>query len=272
LKIIKKWATQLAKATSFIGHEKEGILRLAVLISGKGTNLLALAEAINQKDFPAEIRVVVVEDLTLCKYTLEELKKYSKNEIIIKELKYNHVALKKNSRAYWSMLQEILIAQDVEMICLAGFMHLIPERFIKAWTKYGSDRCLATTRNWKHVPAIINIHPSLLPSFKGLNAVGQALDAGTKFTGCTIHFVDSGMDSGPIIAQGIVPIKKRDTVATLTERIQKAEHYYYKQIIKLIAEDKISFTDGGKVVLDDNLIHNFNISYPAKITQLNIEV
>jgi len=265
MSFINKWVSTLIKSSH---TDSKNLLRIAILISGEGTNLLALAEAINDPSFPVEIRLVVAEDAELSENTFHELKKYTKNSMMIKCLPCG-----KGPEAqiwYWGQLQEYLIRADVELICLAGFMNLIPEHFIKAWSRYGSDRSLASIRGWDHVTSIVNIHPSLLPSFPGLEAPRQAIESGTKFTGCTIHFVDEGIDSGAIIAQGIVPIKKRDTVESLIGRIQQAEHYYYKQIIKLIAEDKLSFTEEGKVILEDSLIHTFNINYPHKITELSV--
>lgn len=253
---------------SVSGKGMDGKLRIGILLSGKGSNLLALVnEILLEKNYPAKIVCVITDNINESKEVLDIVS----NRLNIHTYSIDYY--KCNSKEhFFAEIQQLLIKNDVEFICLAGFMRLLPKSFLKAWSINGSDRCLATRRNWLFASSIINIHPSLLPLFPGLHAPKRALDSGVKFTGCTIHFVNEGMDTGIIIAQGIVPIKKRDTEATLIERIQKAEHYYYKQVIRLIAEDKILFSDTGKAILEDNLIHSFNIVYPNKITQLDMEI
>ncbi len=117
------------------------------------------------------------------------------------------------------------------LVCLAGFMRIISPEFVK-----------------KYKNKIINIHPALLPAFPGLDAQKQAIDYGSKYSGCTVHFVDSGVDTGPIILQSIVKIKKRDTEKTLSKRILKKEHQAYPEAIRLFAEKKIKIS-GRKTII-----------------------
>lgn len=135
--------------------------------------------------------------------------------------------------AYDLELVRILKENRVDIVCLAGFMRIISEEFVTAFKN-----------------KIINIHPSLLPSFPGLNAQRQALEYGVRITGCTVHFVDSKVDHGPIIIQAAVEVKKDDTVETLSERILKYEHKIYPMAVKLLVEDKIK-VEGRKVIIFD---------------------
>ena len=122
---------------------------------------------------------------------------------------------------------------EVQLICLAGFMRLLTDKFCRDWHN-----------------KLINIHPSILPSFKGLNAQAQAFDAGVKYSGCTVHFVRKSVDSGPIIMQSIVAITPKDNIKTIKNKILKLEHKIYPETIRLIAENRISF-NGDKVLISD---------------------
>lgn len=230
-------------------------LKLGILISGAGSNLRAIARACEKKKFPAKIACVVsnrrdAQGLEFCKE---------------KGIKHFCVQLSDcNSREHFeSEINEILVREGVELICLAGFMHILGKKFIDAWSYQFNISSLARARGWEGVSSVINVHPSLLPAFPGLHAAQKALDAGVKFTGCTIHFVDHGMDTGPIIIQGIVPVKRNDNGDTLQKRIQQVEHYYYEKVIRLIAENGFNVVN-KKVYLDDSLVHQFSLNLPRK--------
>lgn len=230
-------------------------VKLGILISGAGTNLQAIINACEKKKYPATIECVISNRADAA--GILKAQKYGIKTYVLDD--------QYESREHFeSELNEVLIRHDVELICITGFMYKLSPRFVKAWTETGGTRGLSYQRRWGNISSIINIHPSLLPSFSCLHAPAKALDAGVKFTGCTIHFVDAEMNSGPIIAQGVVPIKNNDTVEKLTHRIQKAEHYYYEKVIKLIAENHMKI-DNGKVYLEEVMLHNFSVSYPEKM-------
>lgn len=200
--------------------------RIAVLLSGRGSNFMAIFEAIKSgfiKD--AEIAVVISdkEDAKGLKFAKEN----GLNALFINPKDFS------DRVAYDLELVRILKEKSVDIICLAGFMRIISEEFVTAFEN-----------------KIINIHPSLLPSFPGLNAQRQALEYGVRITGCTVHFVDSKVDNGPIIMQAAVEVKKDDTVETLSERILKYEHKIYPMSVKLLVEDKIK-VEGRKVIIFD---------------------
>jgi len=200
--------------------------RIGVLLSGRGSNFKAIFEAIKSgfiKD--AEISVVISD------------KKDAKGLEFAKENRLNALFVNpkdfSDRKAYDLELVKILKDANVDIICLAGFMRIIGEEFVTAFEN-----------------KIINIHPSLLPSFPGLNAQRQAFEYGVKFTGCTVHFVDAKVDNGPIILQAVVDVKHDDTVETLSDRILKYEHKIYPMAVKLLVEDKIK-VEGRKVIILD---------------------
>ena len=128
-------------------------------------------------------------------------------------------------------MTKVLSRAKVELVCLAGFMRLLSRNFVEHWYNQ-----------------VINIHPSLLPAFKGLEVQAQAIEAGAKFSGCTVHFVRHQMDEGPIIAQAIVPIHQNDSAGSLSKRILKQEHRLYPSVIRWFAEGRVQF-DGNRVVI-----------------------
>ncbi|MBC7197592.1 MAG: phosphoribosylglycinamide formyltransferase [Deferribacterales bacterium] len=200
--------------------------RIAILLSGRGSNFKAIYEAINSgfiKD--AEISVVI-SDKKEAK-GLEFARDNGLNAIFVNPKDFG------DRKGYDLELVKILKNANVDIICLAGFMRIISEEFVNAFEN-----------------KIINIHPSLLPSFPGLNAQKQALEYGVKFTGCTVHFVDAKVDNGPIILQAVVEVKQDDTVETLSDRILKYEHKIYPMAVKLLVEDKIK-VEGRKVIIFD---------------------
>ena len=180
-------------------------LNLAILISGRGSNMLNIVDAFQKKIIKSNVKIVISNN----KNSLG-IKKAIKKKIPTKIINENFSKLN-----FEKELSIILEKKKVNLICLAGFMQILSKKFVKEWKN-----------------KIINIHPSLLPAFKGINAVEEALSYGVKITGCTIHYVDEGIDTGEIIDQEIVKITKGDTVETLTKKILKEEHFLYIKVLK----------------------------------------
>ncbi len=196
-------------------------LKVGVLISGRGSNMGALLEACANPAFPAEIVTVI------------------SNKADAAGLATAHAAgvptaivdhRNRSREDFEAELNAALKSAGVELICLAGFMRLLTAGFVTPW--YGR---------------LINIHPSLLPAFQGINVHARALAAGVRFTGCTVHFVRPEMDDGPIIIQAAVPVAPGDTPETLAARILVAEHRIYPQALRWIAE--------ARVQIDGNIVH-----------------
>jgi phosphoribosylglycinamide formyltransferase-1 len=202
------------------GHE----FRLGVLGSGKGSNFVAIADAIAAGKVPAEVALVSsdVESAGI----LEHARKRNLPVRFIPPGKFRTKLDEDAERAYVSALQEA----KVDLIVLAGFMRVLKGDFLRAFEG-----------------RIVNIHPSLLPSFPGLEAWKQALDHGVKVTGCTVHFVDAGVDCGAIIGQQTVPVLDDDTPETLHSRIHAAEHELYPKCVAAIARGDVSVR-GRRVV------------------------
>ncbi len=186
-------------------------LRVGVLISGRGSNLQALIAASSAEAYPAEIALVVSSHAEA-------------PGLGIAATAGIPVAVipNRDRRAFAAAAQPRLCERRVELVCLAGFMRVLDANFVEAWR----DR-------------MVNIHPSLLPSFRGLHAQRQALAAGVRFAGCTVHFVRPELDCGPIIGQAVVPVHPDDDEARLSERILKAEHRLYPLAVRLIAEGRV---------------------------------
>ncbi len=189
-------------------------LKLGVLISGRGSNLQALIDAAADPSFPAEIALVISN-----RADAGGLARAEAAGIATKIIPHKDFA---DRETFDSALTEALRGAGVGLVCLAGFMRLLTAGFAETW----HDR-------------LINIHPSLLPSFKGLNSHAQALEAGVRFSGCTVHFVRPEMDAGPIILQAAVPVHDGDDEDALAARILTAEHRSYPLAVKLIAEGRI---------------------------------
>jgi phosphoribosylglycinamide formyltransferase-1 len=190
--------------------------RLGVLGSGKGSNFVALAEAIARGEVPAEIAVVLsdVESAGILQHARE---RGMRGEFVAPG-KFRTKLDEEAEHVYIAKLQEA----RVDLIVLAGFMRILKGDFLRAFAE-----------------RVVNIHPSLLPAFPGLEAWKQALECGVKVTGCTVHFVDQGVDSGPIIAQETVPVLDGDTAETLHERIQQAERRVYPRAVAGLARGEI---------------------------------
>jgi phosphoribosylglycinamide formyltransferase 1 len=189
--------------------------RVAIFISGRGSNMAALIEAAKAADYPAEIALVVsnVPDAA----GLARARAAGVTTAVL-----DHKPFGKDRAAFESALQNILDEHRIELICLAGFMRLFTAEFVQRW----SGRML-------------NIHPSLLPLFPGLDPHGQALRAGAKTSGATVHFIIPETDAGPIIAQESVPVLANDTPDTLAARVLEAEHRLYPAALKRVAEGKV---------------------------------
>ena len=189
-------------------------LRVAVLISGRGSNLQALLDAAGRPDFPAEVVQVISNSASA--YGLERARAAGVAGLVIDHRAYP-------DRASFDLeLDAALRRCGAELVCLAGFMRLLGPAFATAW----QDR-------------LINIHPALLPSFKGLHSHRQALEAGVKLHGCTVHFVTPELDDGPIIVQGAVPVLDGDDEDRLAARVLAVEHRIYPLAVRLIAEGRV---------------------------------
>ena len=190
------------------------IFKLAVLVSGRGSNLQAIIDSIDREELDAHLSIVISN--TKDAMALKRAEKHGIKTIFIDPSTY--LSSKEYDKALVLKLKEF----SIDLICLAGYMRILGEEVIQTFEK-----------------KIINIHPSLLPAFSGLNAQKQAINHGVKFSGCTVHFVDSGVDSGPIILQTVVPIYDNDDEKSLSKRILEQEHYLYPKAIKMIHENKI---------------------------------
>jgi len=190
------------------------IFKLAVLVSGRGSNLQAIMDSIDREELDAHLSIVISN--TKDAMALKRAEKHEIKTIFIDPSNYS------SSKEYDKALVLKLKEFSIDLICLAGYMRILGEEMIQTFEK-----------------KIINIHPSLLPAFPGLNAQKQAINHGVKFSGCTVHFVDSGVDSGPIILQTVVPVYDNDDEKSLSKRILEQEHYLYPKAIKMIQENKI---------------------------------
>jgi phosphoribosylglycinamide formyltransferase-1 len=189
-------------------------LKVGVLISGRGSNLAALIAACAAPDFPAEIALVLSN-----RADAAGLAHAAQAGIASRVIPHRDFP---SRDAFDAALDAALGAAGIELICLAGFMRLLGRAFVETWR----DR-------------LINIHPSLLPAFPGLDTHARALAAGVRFTGCTVHFVRPEVDSGPIVVQAAVPVLPGDDEAALAARVLEAEHQAYPLALRLIAEGRV---------------------------------
>jgi len=200
-------------------------IKLAILSSHRGSNAIALIKASLDRNYPAEVSLVVSDNSNAP--VLKKARNLGIKAIFL-DPGPKKTFMTPEVEANWT---KILKEHRIDYILLAGFMRVIKKTLLDAFTG-----------------RIINIHPSLLPSFKGLNAQRQAWEYGVQYTGATVHFVDSSLDSGPIILQGIVEVRPNDTPETLTERILETEHRIYPQAVKLLAEKRITI-QGRRVII-----------------------
>ena len=198
--------------------------RVAVLISGRGSNMSALIEAAKAKDYPAEIVLVVSNRMDAAGLARAR-------EAAIATAVIDHRPFRDDREAFERALDDELHEYRIDIVCLAGFMRILSDGFTRAWEG-----------------KLINIHPSLLPAFPGLDAQQQALEHGVKVTGCTVHFVDEYLDAGPIILQRVVPVEDNDTVDTLSARILIEEHRAYPEAIRIVLSGRYT-VDGRRVRL-----------------------
>ncbi len=212
-------------------------IKLGVLASGRGSNLQAIIDNIEQGHLSARIEVVVSDQADA--FALERARNHNLVGVHVSAKGY-----KGRRDEYDALLVTELQKRDVDLVCLAGFMRIITPTLIQAFPN-----------------RIMNIHPALLPSFPGLHVQKAALEHGVKFSGCTVHFVDEKMDTGPIIIQAVVPVMDDDTEESLSTRILKQEHRIYSRAIQLFAEDKLRvegrrvLVSGGKISADDCMIN-----------------
>jgi phosphoribosylglycinamide formyltransferase-1 len=201
-------------------------MNIGILISGRGSNMLAIVEAVQSGLIPSSEVAVVISDKTNAEGLLKA-----------KERGIKTLAVSKNAREREEHDAEIideLKKRGVELVCLAGYMRLLSKNFVRAFPN-----------------KIINIHPSLLPAFKGLDAQRQAIEYGVKISGCTVHFVDEALDHGAIIAQEKVDVKDEDTAESLAARILEHEHALYVEALKKLVRGNYKI-DGRRVVFEEN--------------------
>jgi phosphoribosylglycinamide formyltransferase 1 len=194
--------------------------RVAVLISGRGTNMAALIEAAKDASFPAEIALVLSNRPAAAGLGLAQGNGVPTAVV-------DHAAHGKDREAFERKLQEVLAAHRIELVCLAGFMRLFTPWFVTLWQG-----------------RMINIHPALLPAFRGLDTHARALAAGVRIHGASVHFVVQDVDDGPIIAQGAVAVREHDTAATLAARVLAIEHRIYPAALALLAAGRITIENG----------------------------
>lgn len=209
--------------------------RTAVLISGRGSNLAALIAASKAADFPAEIALVLADNPDAAGLTYARQANIPTSTVDRRSFK--------SKKEFEARIDSTARRAQIELICLAGFMRLLSANFVEAWRE-----------------RIINIHPSLLPLFPGLDTHARALAAGVRVHGASVHFVRAAVDAGPIIAQGAVPVFSQDTPARLAERVLKIEHRIYPLALGLVAggrtkvvNDRVEI-DGERIAPDATLL------------------
>jgi phosphoribosylglycinamide formyltransferase-1 len=208
-----------------IQQKNRQALRLGVLVSGRGSNLQAIIDSIESGSLNAVVAIVIsdVEDA----YALTRAKRHGIRAVFVNPQSFN------SKEEYEREILERLREEKVELVLLAGYMRIVGSTLLDAYKG-----------------RMMNIHPALLPAFPGLQAQRQALEYGVKVAGCTVHFVDEGVDSGPIILQRCVPVLESDTVESLAERILEQEHVIYPEAVKLFSEGRLRI-EGRKVKITD---------------------
>lgn len=199
--------------------------RIGVLISGNGTNLQAIIDQCEAGEIDAGVVCVISNKVTA--FGLERARKHAIPAIHLDHRNYA------NRTEYDAALVDILREHRVDLVVLAGFMRIVTPTLLEAFPN-----------------RVMNIHPALLPAFPGLDAQRQALEYGVKVSGCSVHFVDSGTDTGPIILQAVVPVLEGDTEETLSQRIHVEEHKLYPAAVKLFAQGRLTVS-GRRVIIRD---------------------
>lgn len=204
------------------------MLNLAILISGRGSNMEAILKSIKKKKIPINPAVVISNKSGAA--GLKIAKKLGVNTEVVDSSEYKGKRLEYDKKLML-ILNKYGVTSKNGLVCLAGFMRIISPQFVR-----------------KYKNRILNIHPALLPSFSGLQAQEQAIKYGAKYSGCTVHFADEGVDSGPIIIQAVVKVKDSDTEGSLSKRILTKEHEIYPQAVKLFAEGKIKVSGRRTII------------------------
>jgi len=199
-------------------------MNIAIFCSGNGTNLQAIIDTVKSKKLKG-VRIALVVSDNAQAYALERAKKAKIKNLVVEPSEFE------NKSKFEQYIIEQLRKEDVELVVLAGFMRIIGSDLLKAYPN-----------------KIINIHPALLPSFKGAHGIKDAFDYGVKVTGVTIHFVDDRMDHGPIILQEAVPIDEKDTLESLEKKIHKVEYWLYYKAIQLLSQNKLAIRNRKVVV------------------------
>lgn len=211
--------------------------KLAVLISGRGSNLQSLIDACAGPDYPAEIALVISNIAGV-----HGLARAEAAGIPTRVVNHKDYA---DRETFEDALHEAITAVNPDLVCLAGFMRILTDNFVSRWLN-----------------RLINIHPSLLPAFRGLHTHERVLEAGVRFAGCTIHFVRPAMDDGPIIAQAAVPVLPGDEPDILAARVLEQEHRIYPLAVRLIAEERVRVT-GEHVLIDGAELPSGPVMNPA---------
>lgn len=186
-------------------------VRIGILISGRGSNMRALISAARAHDFPGEIALVVSSKADA--QGLEVARSQGIRTALVDQVRFRRE--NRDREAFDAELHQVLTDADIEFVCLAGFMRILTPDFVRKWEG-----------------RMVNIHPSLLPAFRGLNPQKQAIEAGATVSGCTVHYVVPELDAGPIIAQAQVPVFPGDTIEALSARILEAEHATYPEALR----------------------------------------
>jgi len=197
------------------------VLKIGVLASGRGSNFQSIIDEIASDRLNAEIVLLITDNPSA--FAIERAKQHRIDYLVVLPKEY------RSRDNLFSKISDELKKKNVDLVVLAGFMRIVGKPLINAFPN-----------------KIMNIHPALLPSFSGLHGQKQAVDYGVKISGCTVHFVDEGMDTGPVIIQAAVPVSQNDTEETLSEKILRLEHKIYPEAIRLFSEGKIE-VEGRKV-------------------------
>jgi phosphoribosylglycinamide formyltransferase-1 len=212
--------------------------RVAVLISGRGSNMAALIDAAKDEAYPAEIALVASNRPDAGGLDVARAAGIAAKVV-------DHTAFGKDRAAFERALQAVLEIHRIEFVCLAGFMRLLTANFVGRWPE-----------------CMLNIHPALLPAFKGLDTHKRAIEAGVTLHGATVHFVVPEMDSGPIIVQGVVAVHDDDTEQTLSKRVLAVEHKIYPQALRLVAEGRVKVV-AGRCLIDGKPVPDASELAPA---------
>ncbi|CAE6497096.1 Phosphoribosylglycinamide formyltransferase [Candidatus Nitrosotenuis uzonensis] len=207
-------------------------MNLGILISGRGSNMEAILKAVKKQKIPVKPAIVISNNPNAV--GLEIAQKLGVSTETVESRGFSGTRWEYDQRII-KILYKYGVTEKDGLVCLAGFMRIISPEFIR-----------------KYKNRILNIHPAILPSFPGLHSQRQAVEYGVKYSGCTVHFVDEGVDTGPIILQSIVPVRDNDTEETLSKRILAKEHRIYPQAIKLVAEGKVKIVGRRTVITNQD--------------------